>query len=70
MIGKNAIKINAKDEYKHALQIQLNDFPSRSDKYPMIGPPATPPMSNKVESIPDAKVVYPRESLRYKGSHR
>ena len=55
---------------KEALHIQLKVLPTLSDKNPIIGPPATPPISNKVDNSPDSKDVYPRESFRYKGSQR
>ena len=56
--------------YKQALNIHFNVCPCLSDKYPNIGPPATPPTSNNVDNNPETNGVYPRESFRYNGSHR
>ena len=55
---------------KQALNIHLNIFPCLSDRKPKIGPPAAPPISNRVENNPAVNGGYPRESLRYSGSHR
>ena len=67
---KKANMIKVTDESKHALYIHFNVFPSRSDINPIMGPPTTPPMSNKVDNIPDVKEAYPRASLRYSGNQR
>ena len=67
---KKANMIKVIDEHKHALYIQFNVFPSRSDINPIMGPPTTPPISNKVDNIPDVKEAYPRASFKYRGSQR
>ena len=46
-----AIRIKAEDDMREALHIQLKVLPSWSDKNPIIGPPATPPISNKVDIL-------------------
>ena len=51
------LRIKAEDEMREALHIQLKVLPSWSDKNPIIGPPATPPISNKVDNSPDTKDV-------------
>ena len=44
--------------------------PCLSIKTPKIGPPAAPPISNKVDKSPALRGGYPSESLRYSGSQR
>ena len=63
--------IRAMHVYRQARKIHSKVRPLLlSDKTPNTGPPSAPPMSNNVDSKPDWKGEYPRESLRYRGSQR
>ena len=44
--------MKARHAAKQALNIHLNIFPCLSDRKPKIGPPAAPPISNRVENNP------------------
>ena len=56
--------MKARHAAKQALNIHLNVFPCLSDRNPRIGPPAAPPISNRVENNPAVNGEYPRDSLR------
>ena len=52
--------MKARQANKQTLHIILNVFPYLSDRNPKIGPPATPPISNIVDSNPAVTGEYKR----------